>query len=248
MMKSSQWGEGQAPRIRGTSLRWLAGWGQAFSVVALLVGCAAKPAPKPPQPAAPPAASPEPAPVQAEPEPPPEPVAPPEPPSEPSTEADRPPEEPSAPPRPPIEVLTDSDTDFLLDWAASQLKEAAKDECDANAAEGSGAKELAECMQKARDAFSGDVLTFKQKGDGIALTIYRRRVSRLEEVFTGPVQLKEAGATSVTVTTKGGKGQRPFHQGSREFSVELPDNYSLVITDPKLGRLLYRAKYGLVAR
>lgn len=158
------------------------------------------------------------------------------------------PSEPSAPTRPPIEVLTDSDTDFLLDYGASDLKTSARSDCEANAPEGSGAKELAECMQKARDAFSGDVLTFKQKGDTTTLTIFRRRGSRLEEVFTGPVQLKEAGQNSVTVATKGGKGQRPFHLATREFTVELPDNYSLVITDPKLGRLLYRAKYGLVTR
>jgi len=43
------------------------------------------------------------------------------------------------------------------------------------------------------------------------------------------------------------KGLRPLLKGKREASLSVPNDYSVVITDADLGRLVYEAKIGLVA-
>ncbi|HXS17266.1 MAG TPA: hypothetical protein VN764_08755 [Polyangiaceae bacterium] len=208
--------------------------------LALLTECAAEPPP--------PAETPEPAPAPAPAAPEPAPTAEPEA-QAPAKPAAPPPEpEPTGPTRPATEILLDSDADFLLDDGASSLKEAARQKCEGEAPEGSDPGVIQTCVQKERDQFSGDVITFQQTPNGIRLTIYRRRGSRLDEVYAAPVELKEQSPTTVLVKLKGFKGARPFLPGVKEFSLEVPDNYSLVIEDPNMGKLVYRVKVGLVTR
>lgn len=203
----------------------------------------------------PPAAAPEPTPVATFPEPPPA-AAPAETAAESESESEpeqapapAPEPEPSGPTRPASEVITEGDTDFLFDDSASALKEAVRQKCDAQAPEGSDPKVLADCRQKERDKFAGDVLSFQAtEGGAVTLIIYRRKGSRLDEVYRAPVVLKDQNPTTVQVSPKGGKGARPFLQAQREFTVQIPDNYSLVIEDPTLGKLVYRAKVGVVSR
>jgi len=162
--------------------------------------------------------------------------------------AEQAPETPSRPPRPAREILLEADTDFLLDYPASGLKQAAQAKCSGSSDRAKSPQAMAECLQKERDAFAADVLSFREAAGGaVTWTIYRRQVSRLEEVYSGVVELKEGDEGEIVVTTKGrAKGQLPFFKGQRQIEVKVPDNYSLVLTEPSLGELVYRAKYGLV--
>ncbi|HEY6724969.1 MAG TPA: hypothetical protein VI197_13120, partial [Polyangiaceae bacterium] len=175
--------------------------------------------------------------------------------SEPAPPAPEPTPEPapapqaSAPTRPASEIITEGDTDFLLDDSASALKEAVRQKCEAEAPAASDPKAFADCRQKERDKFGGDVLSFQGvEGGPVTLVIYRRKGSRLDEVYRAAVVLKDQDPTTVLVSPKGGKGARPFLYAQREFTVQVPDNYSLAIEDPTLGKLVYRAKVGVVAR
>jgi len=210
-----------------------------------LTGCAGEPPP--------PAAAPEAA-AEAPPPKPPEPPAPasePEPEPEAAPTAKPPPEpEPTAPTRPAAEIITEADTDFLFDDSASALKEAARQKCEGDAANAGDPKLVATCMQKERNTFSGDVLSFQGAEGVYKLIIYKRSGSRLDEVYRVPVTIKEQNPTTVLVTPtpKTGKGARPFYIGQKDFTVLVPDNYTLIIEDPTLGKLVYRAKVGVVAR
>jgi len=209
----------------------------------LFPGCAGEPPP--------PAAAPEPA-AEAPPPKPPEPPAPePEPEPEAAAAPKPPPEpEPTAPTRPASEIITEADTDFLFDDSASALKEAARQKCEGDAANAGDPKLVAACMQKERNTFSGDVLSFQGAEGVYKLIIYKRSGSRLDEVYRVPVSIKEQNPTTVLVTPtpKTGKGARPFYVGQKDFTVVVPDNYTLIIEDPMLGKLVYRAKVGVVAR
>lgn len=241
---------GSRPREAGRSLVIARCVAFGLLAVGLLAHCASEPSPPPaapspePVPAAPgPAPAPAPAPPAAETaaanEPAPERT---EPPPAPEPEA-------TGPTRPAGEVITEGDTDFLLDDSASALKEAVRQKCEAEVGEGADPKALADCRQKAREKFTGDVLSFQASEAGsVTLVIYRRKGPRLDEVYRAAVVLKDQNPTTVLVTPKGGKGARPFLYAQREFTVHVPDNYSLVIEDPTLGKLVYRAKVGLVAR
>ena len=225
------------------------------AVVGLLLVCGG-PAACAPAPAQPPEAAPTEPPPSLPAEPAPVPSAPAEEPEAESSVAETPepatpepepePEAPSKPSKPPTQVLTEADTDFLLDYPASSLKEAAQAKCREQAADPA---QQAACLQKARDDFTGDVLSFRAAGDTVTWTIYRRAANRLDEVYTAKVKLTDAAESSVSVTPAGAaKGQRPFLRGQRELTFDVPDDYTLIVTDPALGKLVYRAKYGLVTR
>ena len=217
----------------------------ALALLLLAAGCGSTQ----PQPvAAPPAAPPPPAPP-----PPPTPVASatpapaPEPTAAPAPVAETPPSRSQKP----IDMLTARDAAFLLDYANSDVKQRAKDQCDRES-KGDPDK-LGACLEKARDAFQADVIRFKRDQDNkkdwekkVQLLIYKRNGSALREVAVGTVQLAEEGDDGVKVTIGKLKGARPLFRGQSTVVIKAPNEYSIEINDPDNGRLRYDAKIGLV--
>jgi len=217
----------------------------ALALLLLAAGCGSTQ----PQPvAAPPAAPPPPAPP-----PPPTPVASatpapaPEPTAAPAPVAETPPSRSQKP----IDMLTARDAAFLLDYANSDVKQRAKDQCDRES-KGDPDK-LGACLEKARDAFQADVIRFKRDQDNkrdweksVKLFIYKRNGSALREVAVGTVQLAEEGTDGVKVTIGKLKGSRPLFRNQTNVVIRAPNEYSIEINDPDYGRLAYDAKIGLV--
>jgi hypothetical protein len=218
---------------------------------ALLVACSsAQPAPSAPQPAS--AESP-----KAEPAPAPAPAAEAPPASEPASEpavpeeaakasaAEPPASEAAAPTRRPTEILLGANVAFLVDYAASQPHETAESSCDAEAGDDAAAR--AECMKKARAAFRADVLEFEKDAQGkLWLTVYERKGSTLPELYKARFEFGEETPSAVTLRLKEEKGTRPFFAGTRQILVSVPSDYGIELADPKLGRLVYGAKVGLL--
>jgi len=217
----------------------------ALALLLLAAGCGSTQ----PQPvAAPPAAPPPPAPP-----PPPTPVASatpapaPEPTAAPAPVAETPPSRSQKP----IDMLTARDAAFLLDYANSDVKQRAKDQCDRESK--SDPDKLGACLEKARDAFQADVIRFKRDQDNkrdweksVKLFIYKRNGSALREVAVGTVQLAEEGTDGVKVTIGKLKGSRPLFRNQTNVVIRAPNEYSIEINDPDYGRLAYDAKIGLV--
>jgi len=217
-----------------------------FLVCALVIGLAACAEP-PPAPAAPPAPAPA---AVAKPEPVPSASAVAEPvPAEPAPAAEPPPE-PAAqekPSRPALEILTLPDTAFLINYPSSAPSEAARKTCSEKG--GTDDEAIAKCMSEARAAFKADVVRFKKDGSRFSCVVYKRDGSRLDEVYSARVELSDESPNSVKLKfTSAEKGQRPLLSGKREAVLDVPNDYSFVVTDPNLGRLVYEAKVGLVGR
>lgn len=156
-------------------------------------------------------------------------------------------EPPPAPERrqSPIAILTARDAAFLVDYANSGARESADGDCDKEAKGDLAAKGA--CLQKARDKFLPDVLRFKKDEQGkISLLIYKRSGSALRELYIAAIDLVDETADSVRVKFLGReKGVRPlFKSGNSQISV--PNDYSIEVDDPVLGKLTYNAKIGLV--
>lgn len=223
--------------LRPTALFRLSG--VAFGLV--LLACAstpppkspaAQPAPRPPAPAAatvsePAAAAPAPATEPAPPEPP------------------KPAAEPAIP-RSPKAILVAKEVSFLVEYAKSDPKKTAETDCEQKA-KGDGAKRTA-CIDKARNDFKPDLLLFKQdeKSGACTLIVYKRVGDNLTEVFRGPVKLEEQLPDKVSIGFAGGKGQRPLFKGAAKGTILVPDDYSIQMDDPQLGKLYYTAKVGLI--
>jgi hypothetical protein len=151
----------------------------------------------------------------------------------------------------PIDMLTARDAAFLIDYANSDVKQRAKDQCDRDS-KGDPDK-LGACLEKARDAFQADVIRFKRDQDNkrdweksVKLLIYKRNGSALREVAVGTVQLAEEGTDGVKVTIGKLKGSRPLFRNQTNVVIRAPNEYSIEINDPDYGRLAYDAKIGLV--
>lgn len=151
--------------------------------------------------------------------------------------------QPSGPSTPPAELLTETDTAFMIDYANSAPKKHAETKCA-----GDDPKARAECLQKERSEFLSDVLTFKKSASGtVTFTIYRRQGSQLQEIYTVAAELQDKSPTEVVLKVKGrGKGTRPLFATQGSTTVTLPDDYTLLLEDPRFGALKYTARHGLV--
>jgi hypothetical protein len=196
-----------------------------------------------PAPEAPPTASPRP--EQPEAQKPAEAAAEPEPEPETAEAAPEPEPQPAGPSTPPVDLLTSSDTAFMIDYVNSAPKKAAESKCA-----GDDAKVRADCMKKERDEFFSDVLTFRASESGaVTFTIYQRRGSQLSEIYTVAASLEEKSPKEVLLTVNGkGKGFRPLFANQRSTSVTVPDDYTLLLEDPRFGSLKYTARHGLVEK
>jgi hypothetical protein len=152
--------------------------------------------------------------------------------------------EPTKPSTTASEVLTQTDIAFMLDYSNSAPKQAAQQACESDPK----GQSRSDCLEKARNEFLADVLTFRRAENGsVQFTIYRRRGSKLEEVYTVAAGLQDKGDTEVELTAKGkGKGSRPLFSRSGSTTVVVPDDYTVLFDDPHHGRLKYTARHGLV--
>lgn len=122
----------------------------------------------------------------------------------------------------PREMLTEAGLGFMIDLTASS--------------------------KKPGKAFKGDVMAFKREGpERYRWVIYDRKGEQLKEVFSVPIEFEEKGETSIVIKPKGaGKGARPILGGQQSITISIPNDYSIEIEDPKLGHLVYNAKFSLI--
>jgi hypothetical protein len=148
-------------------------------------------------------------------------------------------------PRSPRAILVAREVAFLIEYAQSDPKTKAEAACEEKS-NGDESRRTA-CIEKAKKNFLADVLRFQQNDKGACtVTIYKRSGDTLIEVFRGPVTLTEELPDSVRAEFAKGKGERPLFRGAKHGTILVPDDYSIQIDDPLLGKLYYTAKIGLV--
>ena len=133
------------------------------------------------------------------------------------------------------DVLTTPGALFVFSFAASDVHQQADDKCTKSAKD--DPKKKADCMSKESAKLEGDAFQFQEQADnkGLWLTMHRKgdklTTKRKEEIEFG----KETDKT-ITITPKKGK----------EVVIEIPSEGQIVLTDPKLGKMVYELKLGLV--
>jgi hypothetical protein len=134
---------------------------------------------------------------------------------------------------------------FQIEYEDSAPRRKAEATCRAQAKE--DAQAMSACLQKARDQFLPDVLRFKKGDQGRWLVvIYKRSGSDLRELYSGSVELTEEPASTVRLKVTGREqGQKPLFKGRTSALLTVPNEYSLELEDPQLGKLIYGAKIGL---
>jgi hypothetical protein len=134
---------------------------------------------------------------------------------------------------------------FMINYPASAPKEAADRSCGAKFPD-PGAK--AACVEKERGKFTADVLVFERSDKGVTLTIFKRTGSSLSEVAKSRIEVAEDTPERLKVRILNDKGWRPLNAGRKSLEVTTRDEYSIVVDDPQLGRLVYESRIGLLGQ
>ena len=213
-------------------------FGACSCLVALLWGCGggqapaqtAPPASKPAEPAAPPKASAAAPSATAESK---------EPPATPPSSGEK-------PSRPPLDTITAPKVAYQINYPSSAPSEAAEKKC--SAAAGDDAKVKAACLKKERSEFFADVIRFKKDAqEKVWFITYRRTGATLITLHKTPVTVTNDGDAAVKVQILGDdKAVRVLFPKAKSFSFRVPNDYSIEIDEPRLGKLIYDAKMDLV--
>jgi hypothetical protein len=177
------------------------------------------------------------------PAPPPAPAEPPPPASPPAPAADTTLDKPTRPIR---QILEAGDTVFFVNYEESDIGKSGEAAC---AKESSGdPQKNAACMAKARQTVEGLGYRFKKnpKGDVTTCTILRRQGNTLSTLHKFRYKYGEETENSVVIKMDGkDEGPIKWEKVPAEFKVEVPNDYMIVIQDPKHGRLVFYAKVGI---
>jgi hypothetical protein len=143
------------------------------------------------------------------------------------------------------DILTAPDVVFLFSFNDSEPKQAAEEKCTKKT--GTNAKKMNECMATERKAFPADGHRFKkdEKGQWWWITV-RQKGNVLTALHKIPIEFGEETPSSVTLKPIGkDKGAKPMNPPSK-IVFEVPNDYQIVLKDPKAGRLVFQAKVGVV--
>ena len=133
------------------------------------------------------------------------------------------------------DVLTTPGALFVFSFANSDVHQAADEKCSKSAKD--DPKKKADCMTKESAKLEGDAFQFQDQGEnkGVWVTMLRKG-DKLTTKHKVDVEFGKDSEKSITVTPKKGK----------EVVIEVPTEGQIVITDPKLGKMVYELKLGLL--
>jgi hypothetical protein len=150
------------------------------------------------------------------------------------------------PTRPVRSILESGDTVYFVSYEESDVGKTA----EANCAKESGGdpQKNSACMTKARQNLEGHGYRFKKnpKDEVTTCTILRRQGNTLTRLHKFRYKYGDETETSVVIKMDGkDEGPNKWEKIPSEFKVEIPNDYTMVIEDPKYGRLVYYAKSGI---
>src|SRR4051812_32542726 len=144
------------------------------------------------------------------------------------------------------DILTAPDVVFMLSFNDSDVKQAAETKCTASS--GNDPKKMNGCMAKARKAIDIDGYQFKEVGGKWFWATLRTQGKTLHTLHKFEIEFGPETPGSVTIKPKGKDlGSKPGKlPGS--VTVKVPNDYQISLDDPKLGKLVYEAKIGLLSQ
>lgn len=146
------------------------------------------------------------------------------------------------------DVLLKPDVLYVFSFADSEPHQAAEKQCKESSHD--DPQKTAECMERASKRVDQDALSFQQDEEGKYwwLTVKRKGNSLVTLHRIGFDFGKESDKKVVLKPHGPDKGTKPIGAIPRELVVEIEGGSEIAIKDPKLGRLVYQAKLGLLGK
>jgi hypothetical protein len=155
---------------------------------------------------------------------------------------DSPLEKPSRPVR---QILETKDTVFFLSFEESDPGKTAEVSCAKTSVD--DPQKNASCLAKARQPFEGLGYRFtRSPKDETLFTILRRQGNALSVLHKFHFAYGEESEGTAIIKLDGkDKGPVKWEKIAPELKIEVPNDYTIVVRDPKHGRLVYSAKVGI---
>jgi hypothetical protein len=156
--------------------------------------------------------------------------------------SDSPLEKPSRPVR---QILETKDTVFFLSFEDSDPGKTAEATCAKTS--GDDPEKNATCLAKARQPFEGLGYRFtRRRKDETSFTILRRQGNTLAVLHKFRFAYGDETDAAAVIKLEGkDEGPVKWEKIAPELKIEVPNDYTIVVRDPKHGRLVYSAKVGI---
>lgn len=146
--------------------------------------------------------------------------------------------------RPPMELLTGNNVVYVFNFPTSEKGIAAKEQCEA-AGDPVASRE---CTAKERSKVAVESIRFVKDAHGqywyVVYNRYKGNLLKWHKVQFVPGK-QDADSISLTLVGKD-KGIAPMARVPASLKVELPNDYSIVVSDPEYGAMTFDAKIGLM--
>lgn len=146
--------------------------------------------------------------------------------------------------RPPLDLLTGNNVVYVLNFANSPKGEAVKAQCESQAEPAA----VRECVATERNKIAVESVRFVKDAHGqywwVTYNRYKGNLLKWHKLQFLPGK-EDADTISLSLVGKD-KGIAPMVHVPASLKVELPNDYSIVISDPEYGNMLYDAKIGLM--
>lgn len=147
------------------------------------------------------------------------------------------------PSRAPGEILKDADATWVLAFDQSDEGKKAEEKCTAQS-KGDDKKQGA-CMRTARERMPVEAMRFKQDEEaGMVWQFLVQKAGSYTVVAKIPVEFGEETDRTIVVKPKKGKGTGtvPWGAATKDTTLTVPNNFSVVVDDPAHGKTVYEAK------
>jgi hypothetical protein len=143
------------------------------------------------------------------------------------------------------DILTAPDVVFMVSFNDSDVKQAADSKCTASS--GNDPKKMNQCMAKARKALDIDGYRLQQKDGNWWLLTLRTQGKKVTTLHKYEIDFGDEKDGGVVVKPKGKDMGSASGRIPAPFTIQVPNEYQIVINDPKLGKLVYEAKIGVAS-
>lgn len=146
--------------------------------------------------------------------------------------------------RPPMDLLTGNNVVYVFNFSGSAKGEAAKAQCESQGDPAS----VRSCLAEARSKVPVESVRFVKDERGqywwVTYNRYKGNLLKYHKIQFMPGK-EDADTISLNLVGKD-KGIAPMARVPASLKVELPNDYSIVISDPEHGDMMFDAKIGLM--
>jgi hypothetical protein len=146
--------------------------------------------------------------------------------------------------RPPMDLLMGNNVVYVFNFPSSAKGVAAKEQCDSAGDPGA----VRQCLIKEREKIAVESVRFVKDGSGqywwVTYNRYKGNLLKWHRIQFMPGK-QDADSISLNLIGKD-KGIAPMARVPASLKIELPNDYSIVVSDPEHGAMTFDAKIGLM--